>query len=83
MCERPGYDAIQIQISRSRPRRTVVRLCVHYASGKYARRQGLVEPRLYHMYFGKKQGTLDYIGRLPQTPGALPPIWREIRGHRH
>jgi len=34
-------------------------------------------------YFGKRQGTLDYIGRLPQTPGTLPSIWREIRGYRH
>jgi hypothetical protein len=37
----------------------------------------------YVPYFGKKAGTLDYIGRLPQTPGALPSIWREIKGYKH
>ncbi|KAF5381289.1 hypothetical protein D9615_008330 [Tricholomella constricta] len=26
-----------------------------------------------------KNGEIDYLGRLPQTEGALPSIWREIR----
>lgn len=34
-------------------------------------------------FYGKKEGSLDYIGRLPQTPGALPSIWREIKGYKH
>ena len=30
---------------------------------------------------GKKEGTLDYIGRVPQQ--STPIIWREIKGYKH
>lgn len=29
-----------------------------------------------------KEGKLVYLGRLPQTTGAKPAIWREIRGFK-
>lgn len=30
-----------------------------------------------------KDGSLKYRGRLPQTTGAAPSIWREIRVYKH
>ncbi|KAH0605170.1 uncharacterized protein H6S33_005152 [Morchella sextelata] len=35
----------------------------------------------YVPYIGKKEGTLDYIGRLPQH--SVPIIWREIKTYKH
>lgn len=35
----------------------------------------------YVPIFGKKEGTLDYIGRLPQH--SVPIIWREIKTYKH
>ncbi|KAF8469961.1 hypothetical protein BDZ91DRAFT_719470 [Kalaharituber pfeilii] len=32
-------------------------------------------------YLGKKEGTLDYIGRIPHQ--SLPSIWREIKSYKH
>ncbi|KAL5906755.1 hypothetical protein ACKVV1_011158 [Pyricularia oryzae] len=29
------------------------------------------------------EGKLRYLGRLPQTPGSEPRIWREMKGYKH
>ena len=33
--------------------------------------------------YGKVEGTLDYLGRLPFPQGSSPSTWKEIKGYKH
>jgi choice-of-anchor B domain-containing protein len=37
----------------------------------------------YVPYFGKKEGTLDYLGRVNVPEGSVPAIWKEIKSFKH
>lgn len=33
--------------------------------------------------YGKPEGSLDYLGRLPVPQGSSPSTWKEIKGYKH